>query len=312
MRFPGWLPKALVALPLVAMACPRAQAAEYGFSTYALGGNAFGAGQTPPPGTYVTTVTGYYSGDIGATVNFDRVTLNAGAKVQGFTSAANLLYVSPRKLFEGNLGFSITVPFGRVGVDATIAAGPIAGAAEVDGWGLGDIIPKVQLGWQHGEFAHTVYMQVVTPTGKWDPGFSPIIGMHRPGADIGWAFTWADKQTKLQLSGAAGVTFNFENTATDYKSGNEFHFEWAAGFELSPGLVLGIAGYDYRQLTSDSGAGALLGSFKGTVDAVGPALSYTTLVHSTPVVLSFRHYREYNVENRWDGNTTIATGTVRF
>src|SRR5262245_10460053 len=34
------------------------QAAEYGFSTYALGESAFSAGLTPPPGTYVTAVTG--------------------------------------------------------------------------------------------------------------------------------------------------------------------------------------------------------------------------------------------------------------
>ncbi len=143
-------------------------------------------------------------------------------------------------------------------------------------------------------------------------GFSPIVGLHRPGIDTGWAFTWTDPTKKLQLNGATGVTFNFENTAQDYKSGNEFHFEWAAGIEFAPGLLIGVVGYDYRQLTGDSGSGALLGPFKGRVDAIGPGLSYTTLVGSTPFILNVRHYQEFDAHNRWEGNMTMFSGTIRF
>jgi hypothetical protein len=311
MRMHRFLSGGTLALALVA-AGERAEATEYGFSTYGLGGAAFGAGATPPPGTYVTAVSGFYSGDIAATVNFGGVIINAGASVEGFTSGTNILYVPERKLFGGNLGLSVTVPVGHVEADATIGVGPLTASREVDGWGFGDIVSKAQLGWQQGEFAHTAYVQAVAPTGRWEPGFSPIIGLHRPGIDTGWAFTWTDKQTKLQVNGAAGVTFNFENTETDYKSGNEFHFEWAVGVECSQGLVLGLVGYDYRQLTGDSGAGATLGDFKGSVDAVGAGLSYTTLIDKRPFVFSLRHYREFNAENRFEGNSTLASGTLRF
>ncbi len=286
-----------------------AHAAEYGFSSYGLGGNAFGAGATPPPGTYVTTVAGFYSAKIDVNVNFDNVTLRAGAKVDFFNSGLNVLYVPEQKVFGGNLGLSVTVPVGHIDLDAAITS-PIPVSRGVDGWGLGDIVPKVQLGWQQGTFAHTVYLQVVAPTGRWDSGFAPNIGLHRPGVDVGWAFTLVDPQTKLQANGALGFTFNFENTATDYQSGDEFHFEWALGMECSPGLVIGLVGYDYRQLTADSGSAAR--SFKGSVDAIGAGLSYTTLINQTPLVLSLRHYREFDAENRWEGNMTIATGTVRF
>jgi hypothetical protein len=182
----------------------------------------------------------------------------------------------------------------------------------VDGWGFGDVWSKVQLGWQHGEFAHTIYVQAVAPTGRWDPGFSPIIGLHRPGIDTGWAFTWTDRTKKLQLNGTTGFTFNFENTATDYKSGNEFHFEWAVGLEFAPGLLIGVVGYDYRQLTSDSGSGDRIGPFKGRVDAIGPGLIYTTLLGQTPFILNVRHYHEFNAQNRWEGNSTVLSGTLRF
>jgi hypothetical protein len=76
--------------------------------------------------------------------------------------------------------------------------------------------------------------------------------------------------------------------------------------------VLGVVGYDYRQLTGDSGSGARLGPLKGRVDAVGPGLSYTTVIGTTSVILSLRHYQEFNADKRWEGNSTIASGTIRF
>jgi hypothetical protein len=299
-------------LSLLAAASVNARATQYAFTSYGLGGNSFGAGVTPLPGTYVTNVEAYYSAKIGTAVDFDHVTLNAGAKAEIYTTALNLLYVPERKLFGGNLGLSVTIPGAHVDYLASIGVGPFVASREVDGWGLGDIVTRAQLGWQYGEFAHTIYLQGVAPTGFWEHGFSPITGLHRPGIDTGWAFTWTDKQTKLQVNGAEGFTFNFENTADDYKSGNEFHFEWAVGFECTPGLVLGVVGYDYRQLTGDSGAGAVLGPFKGSVDAIGPGLSYTTLIRETPFIFSLRNYTEFNATNHWEGNSTIASGTIRF
>jgi hypothetical protein len=311
-RIHQFLLRPSLALSLLAAASVHAQAAEYAFSTYALGESAFSAGVTPPPGTYVTAVTGFYSGEIAGAVSFGGVTLNAGVKLDAFNSGLNLLYVPDRKLLGGNLGLSVTVPFAYVNYEASVHVGPLAAFREVNGWGLGDIIPRVQLGWQRGDFAHTVYLEVITPSGFWEPGFSPIVSLHRPGIDTGWAFTWTDKQTKLQVSGTAGFTFNFENTATNYQSGDEFHWEWAVGFECMKGLVLGVVGYDYRQITSDSGSGDKIGSFMGRVDAIGPGLSYTTLIDKRPVTFDLRYYHEFDAQNRVHGDSTLASGTIRF
>ena len=159
---------------------------------------------------------------------------------------------------------TVTIPVGHLDAVATIASL----SRETAGWGFGDITTRAQPGWQRGDFSHLVYVQAVAPTGRAQAGFTPTIALHRPGIDTGWAFTWEHKPSKLQFNGSAGVTFNFENTETDYKTGNEFHFEWAIGREFAKGLVIGIVGYDYRQLTGDSGAGALIGPLKGSVDAI--------------------------------------------
>lgn len=297
---------------LCAALASGAKADEFAFSSYGLGGAAFGAGVTPPQGTYVTAVAAYYDGAINGPVTIGGVVLDVGMAVQFFSQATNIMYVPERKVLGANLGLSVTIPVGHIDIDASVT-GPLGNtlSSSVDGWGFGDVNARAQLGWSRPDFSHTVYVQAVAPTGKYDPnGLQPNIGLNRPGIDTGWAFTWT--QSKLQVNGAAGVTFNFENTDTDYKSGTDFHFEWAVGYEFCQGLVVGVVGYDYRQLTGDSGTGAVLGPFQGDVDAIGGGLSYTTMVGATPVILNARHYEEFNAEKRMDGSMTILSGTMRF
>jgi hypothetical protein len=293
-------------------ASTRADAVEYAFSTYALGESAFSAGVTPPPGIYVSTVIGTYNGQLSGTASFGGVTINAGTKADAYSTAMSFLYVPDRKLLGGNLGVSITVPSAWVDYRAGVEVQAQGFSREVSGWGMGDVIPRVQLGWQRGDFAHTVYLEVITATGFWEPRFMPIVSMHRPGIDTGWAFTWTDKQTKLQVSGTAGFTFNFENPQTNYQSGNEFHWEWAVGIECIQGLVIGVVGYDYRQLNGDSGSGDTVGPFRGSLDAIGAGLSYTTIIDKRPVTYNLRYYHDYDFDKHFHGDTTTASATIRF
>ena len=294
------------------LTCADAHADEFAFSSYGLGAAAFGAGVTPPAGTYVTFASAYYEGEINGPVTIGGRVINVGMGAEFFSQATNILYVPEAKIFGANLGLSVTIPVGHIDIEAQVT-GPLGNTVteSVDGWGFGDVNARAQLGWSRKDFSHTAYVQVVAPTGKYDPnGLQPNIGLNRPGIDVGWAFTWT--VSKLQVNGAAGVTFNSENKETNYDSGTDFHFEWAIGYEICTGLVLGVVGYDYRQISGDSGPGAVLGPFQGDVDAIGGGLSYTTLVGQTPVVLSARHYEEFNAKRRMDGSTSMLSGTVRF
>jgi Putative MetA-pathway of phenol degradation len=78
------------------------------------------------------------------------------------------------------------------------------------------------------------------------------------------------------------------NTATDYQTGIEMHFEWELAEHLPFGLATGVGGYLYQQLTGDSGSGAVLGPFIGRVASVGPVLSYTFKSGEQQVTLSAR------------------------
>ncbi len=153
-----------------------------------------------------------------------------GARVEFFQAALNGLYVPERKVLGGHLGLSVTVPVGHIDIETGVAVGAATATRQTDGWGLGDVNARVQLGWEHGALSHLVYLQGVLPTGRYENGFNPNIGLNRPGIDTGWAFTVADKKSKWQVNGALGVTFNFENEDTDYQAAPTFISSgpWAA------------------------------------------------------------------------------------
>lgn len=297
----------------ILIATAPAMAAEGGFSTYGLGGASFGAGITPPPGVYLSTVGVHLEGktDFGLTIG--GVPLDFGLNYEIFSVAANGLWVPETKVLGGNLGVSVTVPYAWLDMTAQLT-GPGGGSLSgtVEGAGIADVAGRLQLGWQEGTFFHSVYVQGLAPTGRYELGFKPNIGLNRPAIDVGWGFTWIEPSSTWQVNGTAGYTFRTENDLTDYTSGDEFHVEWAIGRDFAKGLTLGVSGYSYRQLSGDSGPGAVLGPLKGSVDAVGPAMSYSTTLGATPLTISARYYKEFNVDKRWDTNATFLSATMKF
>jgi len=281
-------------------------AAEAGISSYTLGSAAFGAGIVPPAGTYVTPVTGFYSGTNDDAVNIGGLPLDPGAEMNFFKTGINALYVPDAPVLGGALGLSAMVAGSHIDFSGTALSGLVE--AQVEGWGVTDTSLKAQLGWGEGSFFHNAYVMAILPTGRYDTGLYPSTGLGRAALDAGWGFTWVEPSTMIQFNGQLGFTYNFNNDATDYQSGTEAHFEWAVGKDFAPGLTLGLVGYNYRQLTGDSGTGAMLGDYKGSVDAVGVGASYLTPVG----LFGLRHYQEFGAENHFEGTSTMATVSFAF
>ena len=53
-------------------------------------------------------------------------------------------------------------------------------------------------------------------------------------------------------------------------------------------------------------------AFKGSVDAIGVGVSYTRLINKTPLVFNLRQHHDFDAENRWQGDATIASATLRW
>lgn len=295
------------ALALLLFCSSQAQAAEGALGFYLLGSKTTMGGYLPGPGIYGSLSNYGYSG------NADIDYANAGVIVSGDIDAKaylplpTILWVTDAKVAGGNLAFSATAPIGykKLNADALLT-GPrgnqLAVDFEKDNWAFGDPVLGASLGWHSEKLHYSVGTLVNIPVGQWEFGNPVSIGFHRWAIDTTAAITYLNPKTGLEFSGAAGVTFNIKNDDTDYKTGTELHFEGAAMQHLSHTASIGLHGYAYKQVSGDSGSGAKLGSFKGQVFAIGPAVDYTFKIGKTPVVTNLRYLHEFGAENRMKGD----------
>ncbi len=292
----------------IAIASP-ALADEGASGLYVPGNFGFGAGVTPDAGFYLGTGLAYYDGDIKVFIDGGKIVVDAVKRPYSIPFAA--LWVPKQKVLGGNLGLSL-----RSAANFTWVHGVVTGLVNLDdtvqGWGFGDTTARAQLGWTTGQWSNTLYLTTWFPTGRYERGFKPNTGKNHYGVNLGWGVTYTEPRTNLEFDTAVGVTFNAKNPATDYKDGDAFIWDWAVGKKFANGLQVGVAGYAYQQVTGDSGSGAKLGPFKGRVFGVGPHLVYSTMLMQHAVLFNFRNYQEFGAENRFEGNVTTFTTTVKF
>ena len=290
-----------------------AAAAEYGLGDYLLGLTVPMSGYTPPPGVYFTDTFYLYEGSAPGNLNFPigRIT-GAGLTYNFVVDIATVAWFTDVKVLGATLGFAATVPFGSDRNTASVSfIGPLGanrtiGRTEsVDA--LGDSAFSAILGWERGEHHWNLTLTGFAPTGFYSSTSLAILGLNRPAIDVKGGYTFLSLQTGTEVSAALGMTFNAINTATEYQSGDELHFEWALNQHFPIGLAAGVGGYYYQQVTGDGGSGDKIGPFRGRVAAVGPLLSYTFKSGTQEVTLSSRWFHEFDVQHRVQGDSIFAS-----
>ncbi len=294
---------------LLLMIASPALGAESASGLVTPGNFGFGAGVTPDPGLYFASAFAGYDGDI-------RIYLDGGKTVldvnkSPFLSGFGNLWVPDTKVLGGHIGLSLGSSYNFVRADGTVT-GLTTVHKSIEGSGWGDTNARAQIGWTSAGLSNTLYLTGWFPTGRYELGFKPNTGRNHFGVNLGWGITYIEPNTNLEFDSAISVTFNATNPATDYKNGDEFNWDWAVGKKFASGLELGVAGFAYRQLTGDSGSGAVLGPFEGRVFGIGPHILYNTVLMHRPVIFNFRHYQEFDAQNRFEGNLTTLTTTVKF
>lgn len=299
---------ACVSLACVGFWSQDGRAAEGATGFYLLGSKGSMAGYVPPPGTYLQSDYYFYSGSAGGNVELPLGgNLAAGVGAFAYYGLTTGMWVTPEKVIGGNLAFTATLVTGTKDVSATAVLGPLSKTLSDDEWNFGDPVFSAILGWHDGKWHSNIYSMVNVPIGQWDHGNLANIGFNRWAIDSGGAVTYLDPATGHEVSVAMGITYNFENPTTNYKTGTEFHVEVALVQHLSKQLAIGIAGYHYQQITGDSGSGDRLGAFEGRTTGLGPLISYSFEWRKIPVSTSVRYFREFNVQNRLEGDAGILT-----
>jgi hypothetical protein len=306
---PGWGLGAVAALVL--LACSASRATEGAGGLYLLGGQSLDAGLTPAPGWYVTVAALQYDGSVGGAIQGGVKVLELHKRVD--STAVNLLYAPKRRFLGGQLAVSVSAPYAYLRLSGDVNLGTRTVSRAVSGNGFGDMTIGARLGWNLSpSFTHAVALTVWAPTGEYQKGFTPSIGHNRWAGDAIWSFTWAPGGHHTEFSAAIGYGINGPNTVTHYRSGDEAHLELGVGQRLSPHWEVGLAGYVYRQVSADSGSGALLGTLKGRVDGAGPALNYATRLGSHAFIFTARYYKEFDAKRHFQGDLALASATLRF
>jgi hypothetical protein len=251
----------------------------------------------------------YYHSSVsaGASADFPQ----GGAIRVGLDGTANLVGIGPtytleRPVLGGQAAFSLLGTFGRneASVEATLS-GPdgneISGAQSQSLTSYGDLFPQATLKWNDGVNNSMVYLTGGIPVGDYDPDRLANLGLGHGAIDAGYGYTYFDPAAGNEFSIVAGMTYNFENPDTDYRSGIDGHIDFGVSKFLSEQVQVGAVGYFYQQLTGDSGEGATLGAFKSRVAGIGPQFGYFFPAGRMQGYVNLKGYYEFAAENRPEG-----------
>lgn len=99
------------------------------------------------------------------------------------------------------------------------------------------------------------------------------------------------------------------NKATDYRTGQEFHTDFAVAYNFNP-VTVGLNGYYYKQMTDDKQNGVSVGDdgYKGETLALGPVVRY----QAGKVPISFQYQHEMFAHNRPQGDNFWLKAAFRF
>jgi hypothetical protein len=335
LRITSFLALACAALSLGS----AAEAAEGGSGVYALGYISPQAGLLPEAGTYASVNYYAYRGSSSASVSAAgqipvagthlklpaQLSGNLKTQVDSSSSLLSLTHVFKEKVLGGQAGLAVLLPYASANLDLN-ASGvlslkgpsghvyslPLSGKESTSSSGVGDTTVSGLLGWHDGRLHSMAMLNVYAPTGSYDKHRLINVGRNHWAVEPMAALTYLNEISGLEISGAAGLTLNQKNSATDYKSGDEFHFDLSAIQHFSERFYLGVAGYAYQQLSADSGGGAT-SAYKGRVYAAGPIMGgVIPLGQKQKLYINGRYYQEDGAENRLKGSTFFLTATVKF
>ncbi len=285
-----------------------AHAGEGAFSNYFPG--AYGAllpGVAPEPGPVFANVNLLYRGTANRAVKEGQI--QTSIKSTAFYSLFQGLHVWDAPAIGGRFAVGGYVPIGYASF-----TGSIAGLSRSqDDAALGDIgLIPASFYWSSGNFHSNLYSLIIAPTGSYSSTSAVNIGRNYWSLDLVAALTWFNPESGTEFSIVPGFMFNTENKDTQYKTGTEFHVDFMFNQFVSEDLALGLHGYAYRQLTGDSGAGALLGDFKGEAFGIGPAVSWIPKSAGGAVAISASWVHDVHSKNRLSGDYGTVSLSIQF
>ncbi len=268
-----------------------------------LGFTSFLDGAPPAgPGWYAAQYVQFYSADTLPDLPFP-----GDPQLDAWISLTQLIYQHPRPLPSGaTLGLDLILPACAFDLDAD-------GTPLTSQDGLGDLLVGPYLQWAplmgpNGPLLiHRFELQVILPSGEYDPTRSINPGANVVSLNPYWSATWFITP-RWTFSGRLHYLWNAENddpnspdpSIRDTQAGQALHANFATEFELLPHhLRAGLNGYAFTQITDSQANGEDLDSPKEQVVAIGPGALWSFNADNH---LFANLYFELDSQNRPEGD----------
>jgi hypothetical protein len=287
-------------------------AAEGGYSNYIPGTYGdFAVAVAPDPGLLVRNDVYYYSADESRAVLQGQA--RADVDVSFTMNFLTAFYTTDLEVLGGKYALGTLIPIVRTDIDAQGTVGGMTAGIKDDTTGLGDVtLIPLSLFWNFGNFHLNFAEYIITPTSDYDKDSLANSGLNYWSFDTNAAATYLDPVRGHEFSFNLGHIYNTENNDTDYQTGQEIHLDYMANQYFSETFALGVHGFYLKQITGDSGDGAIFGDFKAEAAGIGPALLWSPRIlgQDVPIIVKWLH--EFHAENRLEGDHVMASFVVSF
>ena len=211
------------------------------------------------------------------------------ASIGNLLEMPGLLYVSETQFLGGNFAAGIW--------PALMVTKDHGGSRSQDRFALGDpyIMPAL-LSWDFGMLKALIFEGIVAPAGYYEKNHL------NTGRNV-WTFdhnlsVTLDLPLHSELSMNIGYMNNTKNPATDYITGDEFHFDYLLGHYLQSDIAVGIVGSYYRQVTADQGPANSIAKEFTAANTIGPVIMFSPKIGNKSITMSLKWLHEFDVQGR--------------
>lgn len=254
------------------------QSAAWAFNSSSFNGTAdFYAGAAPPPGLHLIDYNVYM--DIKKIENKGQGLVDGTGTLTAI--AFRPIYVSEKGLLGGNLLLHSIIPL--LTVEAKATANTPGGPITVEGHdgGLGDVYFGVGMAWHTPVWHWLTVLDVITPTGSFDPNkpinagnnafiIEPVVavtGLFQNGLEVSAKLMYS-YHTKNDDYVEAGTGLK------GYQTGQAVHMDYNVNYALMKDLKLGVTGWLWQGLESDEIGGQKRHDTQDFEFSMGPAARY--------------------------------------
>jgi hypothetical protein len=277
---------------LPAVLIPTVYASDGGTSVYPVGVETVMPGLMPPPGkTIFEQFDNFYQANGVMDGSGHSVVPGFHLRVGAF--AVKVVHNWGVKALGGTLISSAALPVLYLHLD-----GPF-GSLHKSGLGNPDI-GLMAVAYGKGSWHWWYGVDTYVPGAPYNKDDILNVGQHNSAVAPDGAFTWLPRHGKSEISSKFQYIVNFTNPATEYRSGRELTWEYAAMQNVTKAFSIGVNGYYYQQTSNDLLNGlSVPGGDRGRVFAAGPQLKY----HVGRTELILKYQKETLVANRTRGNS---------